>query len=64
MTKNNQKDGAMLTAWIDPVLRDYARESARVAGLPFSQWVERAVQQAVAKESADRALAKMEAEKP
>lgn len=41
----------------DPVLRDYAREAARLSGLEVSQWVERAVRQAIARESADRAAA-------
>jgi len=45
---------AMLVAWIDPVLRDYARVAARAAGVEFSKFVERAVQQAVAKESLAR----------
>lgn len=51
------KDGrVMLTAWVDPGLRDHAREAARVAGTPFSEWVARAVQQKMVQESADRAM--------
>lgn len=53
----SHKDGrVMLSAWVDPVLRDYAREAAREAGVPLSRWVERAVQRAMARESADRAM--------
>lgn len=40
----SHKDGrVVLSAWVDPVLRDYAREAARLSGLEFSRWVERAV---------------------
>ena len=38
------------------VLRDYAREAAKLANLEFSRWVERAVRQTMARESADRAM--------
>lgn len=49
----SHKDGrVVLSAWVDPVLRDYAREAARLSGLGFSQWVERAVQQTIAREAA------------
>lgn len=52
------KDGrVMLSAWVEPVLRDYAREAAKAAGMDYSGWVARAVRQAMARESADRALA-------
>lgn len=52
----SHKDGrVVLSAWVDPVLRDYVREAARLSGLEFSRWVERAVRQAMARESADRA---------
>ena len=52
----SHKDGrVVLSAWVDPVLRDYAREAARLSGLEFSKWVARAVRQAMARESADRA---------
>ena len=50
-----------LSARIDPVVRDYAREAARVSGLEFSQWVERAIRTTMARESADRAFAKIAA---
>ncbi len=54
----SHKDGRVtLLAWVDPVLRDYAREAARESGLTFSEWVARAVQQTMARESADRAMA-------
>lgn len=53
----SHKDGrVVLSAWVEPVLRDYAREAARLSGLEFSRWVERAVRQAMARESADRAM--------
>lgn len=53
----SHKDGrVVLSAWVDPVIRDYAREAAKSANLEFSQWVERAVQQAMARESAYRTL--------
>jgi hypothetical protein len=51
------KDGrVVLSAWVEPVLRDYAREAARAAGVQFSLWVEGAVQRAVAEQSAAKAL--------
>jgi hypothetical protein len=51
------KDGrVVLSAWVEPVLRDYAREAAKSAGVQFSQWVEGAVQRAVAEQSAAKAL--------
>jgi hypothetical protein len=54
----SHKDGrVVLSARVEPVVRDYARESAKAANLEFSKWVERAVQQTVARESADRACA-------
>lgn len=53
----SHKDGrVVLSAWVEPVLRDYAREAARVAGVQFSRWVEGAVQRAVAEQSAAKAL--------
>ena len=53
----SHKDGrVVLSAWVEPVLRDYAREAAKVANLEFSRWVERAVRQTMARESADRAI--------
>lgn len=47
----------MLSAWVDPVLRDYVREAAKASGMDYSAWVDRAVRQTMARESADRALA-------
>lgn len=41
-----------ITAWVDPVLRDYARSRAKREGMELSAWVARAVQRAVAYESA------------
>ena len=40
----SHKDGrVVLSAWVEPALRDYAREAARRSGLEFSRWVERTV---------------------
>jgi hypothetical protein len=53
----SHKDGrVVLSAWVEPVLRDYAREAAKAAGVQFSLWVEGAVQRAVAEQSAAKAL--------
>ena len=53
----SHKDGrVVLSAWVEPVLRDYAREAAQAAGVQFSLWVEGAVQRAVAEQSAAKAL--------
>ena len=53
----SHKDGrVVLSAWVEPVLRDHAREAAKVANMEFSRWVERAVRQTMARESADRAI--------
>lgn len=53
----SHKDGrVVLSAWVEPVLRDYAREAAKVADVKFSRWVEGAVQRAVAEQSAAKAL--------
>jgi hypothetical protein len=53
----SHKDGrVVLSAWVEPVLRDYARAAAKLANLEFSRWVERAVRQTMARESADRAM--------
>lgn len=55
----SHRDGrVVLSAWVDPVVRDHARVAARMAGMEFSKWVERAVRQTMARESADRELAK------
>lgn len=54
----SHRDGrVILSAWVDPVLRDHAREAARISGLEFSRWVARAVRQTMAREAADRAMA-------
>ena len=55
----SHKDGrVVLSAWVDPAVRDYVREAARAANMEFSRWVERAVRQTMARESADRAMAR------
>jgi hypothetical protein len=48
----------MLAAWVNPVVRDAARAAAQDAGVPFSAFVEWAVQRAVAALTAERALRK------
>lgn len=53
---DHRRNTVILSAWVDPVLRDYARLEAKAAGVPFSKFVERAVQQAVAKASIERAM--------
>jgi hypothetical protein len=54
----SSKDGlVVLSARVEPVLRDYAHEAARLSGLDLSRWVERAIRQTLARESADRAMA-------
>lgn len=45
----------ILSAWVDPVLRDYARTEAKAQGIAFSEFISRAVQRAVAEASAERA---------
>lgn len=55
----SQKDGrVILSAWVDPTVRDVAREYAKISGLEFSVWVARAIMRATAKESSDRAIEK------
>ena len=51
----HRKNTVILSAWVDPLLRDYARLEAKAQGVPFSTFVERAIQQAVAASSIDRA---------
>lgn len=54
----SRRDGrVILSAWVDPTLRDYVRVAARRSGLEFSRWVERAVRQTMAREPSDRAAA-------
>jgi post-segregation antitoxin (ccd killing protein) len=53
----SHRDGRVtLSAWVDPVLREHARLAAKASGVEFSRWVERAIQQAVAKASVERSL--------
>jgi hypothetical protein len=46
----------LLRARVEPVVLDYARAAANVANMEFSKWVERAVCQVGARESAYRAM--------
>lgn len=48
---------ALLSAWVDPVLRDHAREAAREAGVEFSAFVAEAVRREVLRRSTERAVA-------
>lgn len=58
MTRHPANRGlVMLTAWVEPTLRDHAREVAREAGLDFSVFVAEAVRRDVARRSAERAVA-------
>lgn len=52
----HRKATCILSAWVDPVVLDLARLEAKASGVPFSKFIERAVQQAVAKASCDRAI--------
>lgn len=56
-TTTNRGGRVVLSAWVEPASRDSAREAAKAAHLEFSRWVERAVRQTMARESADRAMA-------
>lgn len=55
MANEHRKNTVILSAWVDPALREHARLEAKAAGLTYSKFIERAVQQAVSKASADRA---------
>lgn len=51
----SHKDGrVVLSAWVEPVLRDHAREAAKKAGVSFSSWIERAIMRSLARESFER----------
>jgi len=52
---DHRKSTVILSAWVDPVLRDYARAEAKASGLSFSEFVSRAIQRAVSESSAERA---------
>ena len=39
----SQRGLVMMTAWVDPALRDYARTRAHEAGVPVSEWIGEAV---------------------
>lgn len=46
----------VLSAWVDPLIRDRARAAAIEENVPFSRWVERAVRRAIAEDSMSCAL--------
>jgi hypothetical protein len=52
----HRKNTVVLSAWVDPTLREYARLEAKASGLTFSKFVERAVQRAVSEASVNRAI--------
>lgn len=53
----SHRDGRVtLSAWVDPVVREYARLEADAAGVEFSRWIERVVQKACAEASVARAI--------
>ncbi len=52
----HRKNTVILSAWVDPALREYARLEARRQGVPFSTFIARAVQQAVSAASLERTL--------
>lgn len=54
------KKKAMLVAYVDPPLVLASKAAAEAAGLGFSDWVARAIQQAMSRESVDRAIEKMD----
>lgn len=57
MSRHHANRGlVMLSAWVDPTLRDHAREAAREAGLDFSAFIAEAVRRDVARRSAARAV--------
>lgn len=43
MSHPAQQGLVLLTAWIDPVIRDLARGRARESGMTLSKWIERAI---------------------
>lgn len=50
MTKHPANSGLVLmSAWVDPAIRDYARASAKELGVPFSWFVSEAVREALAR---------------
>lgn len=55
MANEHRKNTVILSAWVDPALREHARLEAQRAGVQFSKFIERAVQQAVAKAAVERA---------
>lgn len=50
-------DRVRLTVLIDPIVRAYAASSARDGGVSQSEWVERAIRLAIARETSERAMA-------
>jgi len=52
-----QRGLVVMSAWVHPHLRDYARTMAAEAGVPVSEWIGEAVRQRCAADSARAALA-------
>lgn len=53
-------DRVRMNVLIDPSIRDCARESARLAGVEFSKWVEEAIRQAMVQASIARCMEKLD----
>lgn len=50
------KDGrVILSAWVEPDLRDLARAAAKASGVEFSRWVEDAIYRAMTTRPVGRA---------
>lgn len=52
-----QRGLVVMSAWVDPALRQYARALAQRAGVGVSEWIGEAVRQRCAADSARAALA-------
>ena len=58
MSRHPANNGrVLLSAWVDPVLRDHTRAAAREAGVEFSAFVAEAVRREVVRRSAERMFA-------
>jgi hypothetical protein len=53
---SSRRGRVVLLAWVDSVVRDYAREAASASGVEFSTWIERAVRETRARDSMARAV--------
>lgn len=53
----HRRETVILSAWVDPALREYVRAEARTQNMAFSDYVAKALQRAIAEDSAHRAIA-------